>query len=439
MYILYDLIFLLFATAYLPIFLFRKKFHRGFKMRLGILPKHLKLEHPIWVHAVSVGEVMAVRHLIEDLRAAYPDKKLVISTVTTTGNKIAKGIAREGDFVPYLPLDLSFIIRGVVDKIQPSAFVLVETEIWPNLISYLYRKNIPIVVVNGRISDASFNGYLGIRFLLKPVLNKINLFCVQTERDAERLIRLGAAKNKLEITGNMKFDIGDYTPACRQAGIFPLKRDPASREKRDYTDYKIKLGLKAEEKLFVCGSTHPGEEEIILEVYKNLCNDYPDLRLLIAPRHPERASEIARLIKKFGFEVIRISLLNRRTGEPANRRTVFVLDTVGQLMNYYCLADFVFVGGSLIKKGGHNILEPASQEKPILFGPYMFNFRDIAGLFIENKACILVHNRDELSLSIRDLLNNPAGMATLGKRAKELILENQGATKRNLGCIKKLL
>jgi 3-deoxy-D-manno-octulosonic-acid transferase len=391
-------------------------------MRLGILPKHLNLEHPIWVHAVSVGEVMAARYLIEDLRASYPDKRLVISTVTTTGNKIARGIAREGDFVSYLPLDLSFIIRSVVDRIQPSAFVIVETEIWPNLISYLYTKNIPVLVVNGRISDASFRGYFSIKFLLKTVLNKINLFCVQTERDAKRLIRLGVVKDKIEMTGNMKFDITDYADF-----------------KKDYTDYKIKLGLESGGKLFVAGSTHPGEEEIILEVYKNLCNDYADLRLLIAPRHPERTPEITNLIKKFGFEAARISLLNRRTGEPKNLRTVFVLDTVGQLVNYYCLADLVFVGGSLVRKGGHNILEPASEEKPIFFGPYMFNFRDIADLFLENNACILVHNPDELEQSIRDLLNNPAGMAILGKRAKELILQNQGATKRNLRYVKKWL
>jgi 3-deoxy-D-manno-octulosonic-acid transferase len=310
----------------------------------------------------------------------------------------------------------------VVDRIQPSVFVIVETEIWPNLISYLYIKNIPVVVVNGRISDASFKGYFSIKFLLKAVLNKISLFCVQTERDAQRLIRLGLTQDKVVITGNMKFDVADYTDL-----------------QTDYTDFKARLGLAFEDKLLVAGSTHPGEEKITLGVYKNLCNDYPDLRLLIAPRHPERAPEITNLIKKFGFEAVSISLLNSPTRQLANSRTVFVLDTVGQLMDYYAIANLVFVGGSLIKKGGHNILEPASEEKPILFGPYMFNFKDIAQLFLENKACILVHNQEELESGIRDLLNYPVLMATLGRRAKELILQNQGATKRNLRYIKKWL
>jgi len=396
---------------------------------LGILPRYVSLNNSIWVHAVSVGEAVAVRILIEELRKFYPTKRFVISTVTATGNKIAKGIAEKTDFVTYLPLDFSFIVKRVINKIRPSLFIIAETEIWPNLISYLARLNIPIVIVNGRISDSSFRGYLMIKFLLRPILNKISLFCVQTQRDAQRLIGLGVSGDKINITGNMKFDFKDYTDL-----------------KKDYTDYRLKLGLNPKEKLLVMGSTHPGEEEIILNVYQGLNKEFPDLRLLIAPRHPERAKDIEKIVIKYGLNLVRVSQLaslpvcqlNRPTGQQANRPTVFILDTIGQLMNYYAISDIVFVGGSLVKKGGHNILEPASLGRPVLFGPHMFNFRDIAELFLKNQAAILVHNQKELREKIKDLLSNPSLATQFCQRAQELILGNQGATQKNVGLIKNL-
>jgi 3-deoxy-D-manno-octulosonic-acid transferase len=417
MFIIYDLIFLLIAIIYLPFYLLKKKFHKGFFRRLGLLPRGMKLNKPIWIHAVSVGEVMVIRGLLEELRGIWPGKSFVISTVTPTGNKIARGIACEKDFITYLPLDLSFIVRCVIDRIEPALFIIAETELWPNLISYLKEKNIPIIIVNARISDSSFSGYSFIKFFIKPFLKKINLFCVQTNTDAQRLISLGVPRNNIETTGNMKFDLKDYTDY-----------------KKDYTDYKLKMGLKSSEKLLVAASTHPGEEEFILGAYRKLLEEFPDLRLLIAPRHPQRAKEIEKLVARFGFQAIFISILNL-TPDTHNLRPVFILDTVGELLYFYSIADIVFVGGSLVKKGGHNILEPASLEKAILFGPYMFNFRDIRDLFLQDNAAILVHNREELKTAIRNLLNNPGEIATLGRRAKNLILSNQGATKKNLQFI----
>lgn len=421
--IIYDLIFLVFALVYLPVYLFRRKFHPGFQMRLGILPSGLKLNEPIWIHAVSVGEVMAVKNLLRELKLAYPDKRFFISTVTPTGNKIARAIAKETDFVSYFPLDLSFIVRSVVDKIKPSLFIIMETEIWPNLISYLYQKDIPIVLVNGRLSDRSFKGYLSIKFLLKPILSKINLFCVQTRSDAERLLCLGVSADRIQITGNMKFDNADYSD----------KKIADSLDK-----YKTLLGLSKEEKLWVCGSTHPGEEEIILDVHKKLLGEFPQLKLLIAPRHPERAGQIEKIVSRLGFHTVFTSALPYK---PCNciSKPIFILDVIGELVYFYNIASIVFVGGSLIKKGGHNILEPASLGKPVIIGPYMFNFRDITGLFLENKACILTHNREELLANIKDLLRNPDRSIELSLRAKAIILQNQGATARNLEYIKKYL
>jgi 3-deoxy-D-manno-octulosonic-acid transferase len=267
--------------------------------------------------------------------------------------------------------------------------------------------------VNGRISDRSFKGYLSIKFLISPVLNKISLFCVQTSRDAERLLRLGLAKNKIKITGNMKFDLEPQSLNFDASG----------------------LRLKYQEQLLVSGSTHPGEEKIILNAYRILLGEFPDLRLLIAPRHPERTTEIERLIKGMGFSALRISKLRDLTNPSTQAPTVFILDTVGQLLNYYAIADIVFVGGSLVKKGGHNILEPAVLGKPIIFGPSMFNFRDIADLFLNNKAAILVRNQQDFKNSVKYLLNHPAKITELSQGAKELIHNNQGATRKNLEYI----
>jgi 3-deoxy-D-manno-octulosonic-acid transferase len=421
MFIFYDLIYLVIGIFYLPVFLWRKKFHAGFMQRLGILPKDLKLKAPIWIHAVSVGEVMSIRPFLEELKKIYPDKRFVISTVTPTGNKIARNIASSQDWVTYLPLDLSFIVSSVMEKIKPSLFILTETELWPNLITCLYQKGVPVIVVNARISDGSFKGYLCIGFLLKNILNKIHLFCVQTLRDSQRLVRLGVSENRIRITGNMKFDIHDYTVL-----------------RKDAKDLRPKLGIEPQEKFLVAGSTHAGEEENILIAYKKLLKNFPDLRLLIAPRHPQRALEVQRLIQLSGFAAVRISQLSPGEASRSDKKAVFILDTVGELLSFYSIADVVFVGGSLIKKGGHNILEPAIFAKPVLFGPHMFNFRDITELFLEQHAALMVKDTQELYSKIKDLLDNPSQIEFLTQRARDLLIANQGATQKNIQIIKDL-
>jgi len=419
MFLFYDLIALILSLFFLPLYLLRRKFHRGFPARLGFLPKNLNLNRPVWVHAVSLGEAKAVRGLVEGLRQNYPGKKLVISTVTATGNKVAKGMAAVGDLVTYLPLDFSFIIGKVIERVNPSVFIIAETEIWPNLISCLYRKNIPVVIVNGRISDRSFGGYRLIKFFLQPILKKVSLFCAQSGTDAQRLKALGVPPEKIQVSGNMKFDI-EVNPHLEQ----------------EAKGYRHKLGLAASDKLLVCGSTHSKEEEILLKVYRDLLKDWPNLKLLIAPRHPERAMEIEALILKEGLAALRLSRLGliTKTGDE-----IFILDSVGELMQYYAAADLVFMGGSLVKKGGHNILEPAMLARPVLFGPYMFNFRDIAGLFLKHQAAIAVRNTDNLKLRLNELLDNPLKAEDLGRRGRGLISANRGATRKNLASLKKFL
>lgn len=420
MSIFYDFIFIIVALIHLPLYLFRGKFRRGFSRRLGFLPKGLDLDRPIWVHAVSVGEAITLKPLVESLRINYPQKRLVISTVTSTGNKIARQMARDTDLVTYLPFDISFIIRSVINRINPSLFIIAETELWPNLISSLYKNNIPVIVVNGRISDGSFRGYSKIRFLLKPMLDKVALFCVQTERDSQRLISLGAPQGKIRICGNMKFDASVNTNVSTV----------------DLEEYRKLLGLNPAERLLVCGSTHPGEEEIVLNAYQDLQKEFPSLKLLIAPRHPERAKDIEKLILARGFNAVSISNPKLITYN-SQTTTVFILDTIGQLIYFYALADIVFVGGSLIKKGGHNILEPASLGKPIIFGPNMFNFRDITDLFLADNAAIMLSDESQLKLKIKELLQNPQQAAELGRRAKALIADDIGATARVMDLIRR--
>jgi len=421
MFIIYDLIFLIFVLIYLPLYLLRQKFHRGFARRLGSLPADLDLDRPIWIHAVSVGEAVAVKGLVSQLRKTYPRKKIVISTITATGNKIARGMVNAGDFLTYLPLDFSFIVSKVLKKINPCLFIIAETEIWPNLISCLYQQKIPVITVNGRISDSSYAGYSAVKLFIRPILKKVSRFCVQSEADTLRLQNLGVEKEKIQVTGNLKFDI-DLDAG---AGI-------------DGAAYRRKLWLSPDDKLLVCGSTHPKEEELIFKAYAQLLNIFPKLKLLIAPRHPERSKEIANLAAGKGFMPIFISGITGACPTCVNK-AIFMLDVIGELFNYYSAADVVFIGGSLVKKGGHNILEPASLKKPVIFGPYMFNFRDISGLFLKNKAALMAHDCAELVTQVKEILGNSLAAKEMAQRAYGLIIANKGATLKNIQVVQQVL
>ncbi|MFA5362741.1 MAG: 3-deoxy-D-manno-octulosonic acid transferase [Candidatus Omnitrophota bacterium] len=418
MSILYDLIFIIFALCYLPVLFLKRKFHKGFMGRFGSLPSGLQFERPLWIHAVSVGEMMSVKPFIALLREVFPGKQLVISTVTATGNSIAGKAAQPGDIVLYLPVDLRCAVKKYVERISPAIFIAAETELWPNLIAYLFRKNIPFVVINGRISDASFRRYRMVSFLLRGLFNKISLYCVQTDRDRQKLLQLGLSEDKIRVAGNIKFDI-----SVQRTGGF--------------SNCRARLGLSAGHKLLVAGSTHPGEEHILFNAYRSLQGDFPDLRLLLAPRHPERSKEIGKIAAHHGFHPVFVSCI---PGPPYVVRqsfnTVFILDTVGELLSFYEAGDIAFVGGSLIRKGGHNILEPAVFGKPIIFGPFMSNFRDIAELFLQHKAALLARNEGELKEKIRFLLGDPPRMAALGEEGKKLIALNQGATRKTFEYIK---
>lgn len=426
MFLIYDAIFILFALIYLPIFLIKKKWHKDFFARFGFLDEKcfdkLKDSRPIWIHAVSVGEAKAAQPLLNRLRGAFPDKKFVLSTVTKTGNKVAKKIVLPQDLLIYLPMDLSFAVRKFLDAINPCCFIIVETELWPNLILELSERKIPIVVVNGRISKRSLKGYSILRPLFKHTLSKVNLFCMQTNKDAESIVGLGAPVERVRVVGSVKFDIATHG---------------ASEKTREEIQVFSKiLGISPYSQLIVAGSTHKPEEELILRIYKILFAQYSRLRLLIAPRHIERSPNIERLVRNFGLEPALFSKLSSQ--KPADDK-VIILDTLGQLNLIYSFATIVFVGGSMVDKGGHNLIEPAVFSKPIIFGPYMSNFQDIAQLFVEKEAAMQVKDEKHLFEACADLLRNPGLRNELGQKARQMVESSKGATERHTQLIRNLM
>jgi len=433
---LYDIAFLIFSLFYLPALIFRGKLHGDFRERFADYGEEKKRvlasgREKIWVHAVSVGEVATLRNLIPLLKEKFPHYDIVISTITKTGNDLAKKLFSKDAAIIYFPLDFSAVVKKAIGTVRPKAYIMVETEIWPNFLAEAGRRGVPSILINGRISDRSFGKYKLVRPFLKNILAKIKVFCMQSELDAERIIRLGAPKERVRVTGNMKFD-------------FDIKDSPdGAREMRQF------LGLEAGGELLVAGSTHRGEEEAVLSAYKDLSKRFSGLKLLIAPRHVERASEVEELVRRNGFEPIRLSTVNERRTTPVRRsaereggndeRRIYVLDRIGYLTDAYSLATLVFVGGSLIKHGGQNPIEPAALGKPVLFGPYMFNFKNIAGALLSDNAAVQVYDEKDLLEKIEGLLSDRDRRSRLAANAKRVVARNRGAAERNILMIKEAI
>lgn len=416
--ILYDVFFFVFSLIYLPYLVIKGKAHRRFAERFGRLPrvfKEINASRPIWIHAVSVGEVFAVKNFAERLSAKFPERKIVLSTTTRTGNDVARSVLSENILKFYFPLDFSFVVRRAVGLINPSIVIIMETEIWPNFILELSKRKVPIALLNGRISDRSFKGYRKIRFFFKDILGRIDIFCMRGSKDAERMEELGGRKERLRITGNMKFDIetGNNRVGCHSATYAVSKPD---------------LGVEESDELLIAGSTHGKEEEIVLDAYSKLLREFKHLRLLIAPRHIDRARAIKKMAGQKGIEAVLLSEIEKKS----RKNPVLILDTFGKLGRLYRLATIVFMGGSLVRRGGHNIVEPAVFAKPIVFGPHMFNFRDMANSFLEEDAAQEVKNEKGLEETLKALLTDRERRNILGRNAKGLINRNKGATERNI-------
>lgn len=421
MYLLYSILYAIALLISSPYWLVRMvqegKYRAGLKERLGSVPARLKRastpHEAIWIHAVSVGEVLAISGLVNALRKQFPERDLYVSTTTLTGQTLAQekfGSER----VFYLPLDLPFAINPFLAAIQPAMLVLAETEFWPNVLHIAKGSGCQIAVVNARISDRSLPGYRRFRFLLKRVLKNIDLFLAQTEVDHERLIAIGADAERVRVAGNLKFDV--KAPA----------ESALSRE--------LRRVLQANQRTLVFGSTVEGEEELLIPCFKSVLRDYPKALIVLAPRHPERFDAVAELLHSAGLNFWRRSTWN---GNPL-AGGVLLLDTIGELASVYSVAEITFVGGALVARGGHNVLEPAQFAKPILVGPHYENFREIVRTFLASNA-VLVVNTERLSATVLRLLRQPHEATQLGSRAFHVVEGGRGSTQRTLAAIVELL
>ncbi len=424
MRLLYNLAFVIFGIIYLPYFIVTKRYRYGMADRLGVLSKRLKSVSSkgkvIWIHAVSVGEMKAASILAPLLRKTFPSHTIVFSSVTHSGNKVARTIATGEEEVFYLPFDISFIVGRVVKTVKPELFLCLEAELWPNLIISLCRFNTKTILVNGRISDRSYPGYRKIRFLVSRFFSRFSLMLMQSERDAVRILTLGAPKDRVFVTGNLKFDLSLVSSTGRRRGL------------------RERLGIGEENILLVAGSTSKGEEECLIDCFSKLKKDYDNLRLLIAPRHLERMREIERILSRRGFKFARYSQISTEHGirYTDDGSIVFLLDIMGELKSVYSASDIVFVGGSLVRKrGGQNPIEPAALSKPVIMGKFMSNYQDLVTSFLQNGAAIQVENQDELYSAIRLLLDNPKERKRLGMNAKDTVDKNSGSSQRTIDLI----
>ncbi len=376
----------------------------------------------IWIHAVSLGEVMATTPFIQALRKQFPDIPLVVSTGTETGREAVKqqlgGIAEHC----YLPLDFPWMIKRHIQTLRPKICIVVETELWPNLFRQLHRHGVPSVLINGRISSRSFHRYHMIRCFMRSVLQCLSVCLMQSDRDVQQLVALGAHPAAVHRTGNMKFDQPEN-----------LSRPPGMQPEW--------VGATPEEHLIVAGSTHAEEDILLLTMYKNLLQDRPDVLLLIAPRHLERMPQLEATIHQNGFSIVRRSQVKKGQQKPENypKPRVLILDSQGELANAYSLGCMAFVGGTLAPIGGHNLLEPARWGIPVIFGPYTDHCEETANLLIQNGGGIRVQNGEELTNICLKGLHNSIWRMETGQAAQRVVHMNQGVVKKNLQIITPLL
>jgi 3-deoxy-D-manno-octulosonic-acid transferase len=370
----------------------------------------------IWIHAVSVGEVLAVSRLVGELENALPQFRLLISTTTRTGQDLAR--QRFGaDRVFYCPLDLPWAVRAFLNAMQPKLLILAETEFWPNILSGCFRRNIPVAVVNARISDRSWPRYRRLQALWRPILSQLSTVLAQSEIDAERLCAIGCLPDRVSVAGNLKFDVR----AATEAGATRLLKNLAS-------------GLP----LVIAGSTLEGEEAALMQAWPQLLAADPHLALVIAPRHPERFAAVAALLDQSGVAWIRRSAWQSQAAIPIEPGHVVLLDTIGELASVYSLASVAFVGGSIVPAGGHNPLEPAQFGVPIVMGPHYVNFRAITEDLLANEALRIVQPNN-LAATLIELLNDRAAAKAMGARARHVFEQQAGATGRCVNAIRALL
>ncbi len=380
---------------------------RWLRERFGFLNPGLRAQgsRPIWIHAVSVGEVATAVPFIKELSLRHPSLRIVLSTVTDTGQKIAaERVSGIADIV-YFPFDLAGVFRRVLRKARPILLVVMETELWPNIFRACRTEGVPILVCNGRLSDDSFKGYRRIRFFIKRVVRCVDLFCMQDRIYAERIRELGADEDRIRVTGNLKFDTRPPDNLPQWAGC-----------------------LKGT--VILAGSTHEGEEELLLSVFTNLRKDFPDLNLILAPRHPERFGKVEELVKATGLSYVKRSSLSQEPSGHQMSGVIIILDTIGELASAYGVSDISVIGGSFVPLGGHNPLEPASWGKPVVCGPHMENFPFMQEFYAGRGA--MKTDAGGLYEVLRELIRSPEKRKAIGEKARALQREKAGAVSRTV-------
>ena len=408
MIFIYNIVVIVLAIILLPViliaFIIQPKFRAGFKEKIGFYTYDKKGNKTVIFHAVSVGEVNAIKELVKEYKIKNPSDVIIITTTTATGQEIAKkSLIQYADKITYFPYDFFFSVLSFFNTYKPEKIIIAETEIWPCFISLAKLKGIKVYTVNGRISPKSFNGYKKIKLFIAPILKKYEKIFMQSKDDAQRLINLGADKNTTEIMGNLKFDISQNLD-------------------KGQIDKYINQLKTSNYRIFIAASTHKGEDEIVLEVYKKLKEKYADAKLLIAPRHPQRYNEVIDLISSTRFRYGKRSL-----NDNFDDNDVILLDTMGELSILFSICYLAFIGGSFSSTGGHNPLEASIWEKPVISGPCIFNFKDVYKIEIEKKCAIIVNNKDEFINEAISFYSDKNKYEKYCKNAKTVFDENRGA------------
>ncbi|URJ30543.1 lipid IV(A) 3-deoxy-D-manno-octulosonic acid transferase [Candidatus Blochmannia vicinus (nom. nud.)] len=376
--------------------------------RYGFHHKSIKSDG-IVLHAVSLGETLAAIPLIRALQKRYPRITITLTAMTPTGIELAQSRFHGNTHCSYLPYDLPGSMKRFIDQVKPKLVIAMETELWPNLINILYQRNIPFVIVNARLSFRSFIGYKKFRYFISLIMERITFIAAQNKGDAIRFLKLGLKKNKLFVTGNLKFDI------------------EISQDLLNKISFLKKTWIKNRQ-VWIASSTHKGEEILLLQAHKHLLTIFPDLLMILAPRHPERFINVRSITEEAGF-----SYIMRSDGvAPSQETQVIINDTIGELMLLYGVSDMAFIGGSLVKHGGHNPLEPAAHSIPLIMGPYTFNFHDICIKLYESDGLITVTDTESLISTITMLLTNKQSRLNYGYRAIKVLKHNQGALQQLL-------
>lgn len=431
MYFLYNLILAILTVFLLPYYYFKSRRSDeklNLRERFAFYKENHNLdilfpaEKVIWVQAASAGETLAAQKLTKELRNEYPKARIIFSTMTASGQKLAKQKISAADLVIYLPYDLTYVVKKAVDIFQPDLFIMIETELWPNLIKALDESGAQILLASGRISDDSFSQYKYLGSLLEDMLSRVDIFSMQDQEAAEKIKSLGAPDDHVCVNGNLKYD---------------LNLDPPNEE--EYYSKIEMFNITDKTKVLTAGSTHQGEEDIIIDTYKKLKKDFADLKIMLAPRYVERRDELVRLCRANELQAVLYSDLKKYNTQADKKTDIIIIDTMGELSQLYYYADLVFIGGTLVNNGGHNVIEPAARAKLVLFGPSMYNFKEERDFLLNNEIAFQVKDEDDLYEKSFQLLMNDQFREQRAEKSAKLISKNRGSVKKHLQLIDVLL